>query len=617
MGKLNKSALRGPVPAVLILWLCPFVPAQAAPAKVSASTLPPVAAPAPTVRRLQDDPALQDRITVESTDQPLGDLLTELSPQVKADLTASRHIADQRVTLHVTEEPLYIVMGRLIALLSHAADRPHGYHWESLDRLANARPAFRLWRDAASIAEEAAEIDYPRREVAILLRDKRNWARMSPEERKNYKGDDPYTGPPNRPVGLYDQALKGQSDTQIDALMRGEHISLDPALFIEQIALFTQQQIDATAANRDNLIRQGFPDPYPNGIPATPPLAPAIYVSPADSDGEELSSSHRYGVHLEGIADDYLVLDPCDTANNRDPGRLGATQAASRSGPVIDLAPLLADKAVTPEQRGDVGFTLQALAKTAHLTLYHEAFLRPPNAHGFGLRSEGLKRLQGTLPELIAAICAEWNMQVQKGGDDYLFWSRTWAQDRTTDVPERLIIPWKKRYEAQGRLTLDDRAEIAATLTYPQIKLALEMAWPPSGPWDQGIHQYRALRVLGFMTPSERQAAFSESGLALADMRPWEQQSFAHDFETRLNENRVSGDQFNRAVLTFRTSDDALPPQPPLPPSRTQTVSGPIQRVLMRITADGKTLVAVGFSFSLAKAPSASDRTAGGQTPVK
>lgn len=533
---------------------------------------------------LRDDPLLQQKVTLEATDRPLGEVLKALSPALKVDLTASSQIANQRVTLHLSDQPLHLLMNRLPQLLSHLPEKPHGYYWEKLDRPANARPAFNLWRDLRSVQDEEYERDYPRREAGILLRDLRNLSRLTYQERMQYKGDYPYTRFPgispteDKPEG---KALKGLSDEQIEALLGGEKIPLDPAVFAKEIAAFKQKQRADSGRIYAEAISAGYPPPEPPDIP------PALSVERMDKDGTYPDQATEYEVKLEGVNDYGNVLEVYDTNQSRDPNRASLPLAGNGAASVIDLTPLLTDKAVTPAQRKDVGFTLQVLAKAAHVTLYQEDFLS--RGATWGSESLGLAMLKGTLPQIVAAVCAEWDYHAEKVGDDYVFWSRTWVLDRANDVPDRLIAKWRARLRKQGALTLEDNAEIAATLTWPQVKLTLDVALPGTGPW-YSVKAYKVSRLIGLLPPLEREAAFSADGLALTDLSPWVQQAFAADF--RQDFAKIPADQLNQAVLTFQTD-------------RAGSSDAPTEVVRMNVSAGGRSLFGTSIAIDLPTPPPA------------
>lgn len=569
--------------------MCLLTLAQAASSNATSVRVPPPHVPMDGTSivkplLLRDDPLLQEKVTLEATNRPLGDCLAELSPKLKVDLSVAAQIADQRVTIHITNQPLYLVMNRLPTLLSHLPDHPHGYYWEKLDRSAKARPAFNLWRDLRSVQDEEYERDYPRREAGVLLRDLRNLSRLTPQERLQYKGEYPYLRFPGiSPTedGPEGAALKGLTDEQIESLLSGEKIALDPAMFAKEVVAFRRKQ----RTDRDRIFAAAISAGYP--APEPPDVLPAISVVRMDEDGEYPDQVTKYGLHLEGINAYETILDVYDTNAERAPDRV-LRPATEPNEPVFDLSPLLWGKSVTSAQREDVGFTLQALAKVAHVNLYQEDFF----SRGATWKSDspGLATLKGTLPQLVAAICAEWDYHVEKIGDDYVFWSRTWAQSRSTDVPDRLLVKWRARLQKQGVLTLEDNAEIAATLTWPQVKLTLDAALPEAGLWNS-VKTYKTLHLMGLLPPLERDAAFSADGLALTSLPPWTQQAFAADF--RQDFARIPGNQLNQAVLTFQTTQAG-------------SSDAPTEVVRMNVSAGGQSLLGTVLAIKLLPPPAAS-----------
>jgi hypothetical protein len=532
---------------------------MAAPSSVPASLPAPAksAWTVPAPRLLRDIPQLQQKVSLAVTDQPVGDMLTSLSPTLSADLTAQRDVADQRVTLHITDQPVFVVMDRITRLLSHHADTSAGYHWSETDLNAAARPAFQMWRDSSSVREEQDALDYPQREMATLLRDMRNTAGMSPQEAAKYQGDNPYkVTADSEPT--YAKAFQGLTDDQLDALMAGQGVPLDPTLFADEIAARRQRLAD----EQNGVVQGHIADPTEYlGLPVVPPNAPMMYVIPATANPDNTDSDafSSYYVVLEGVLDGTLLVNTYDTNKNRDPNRMPQPVPPGPPGPVIDLTPLMMAHGVTHAQRHDLGFTLQALGRAAHINVYQEDFLRgstqiEPSDPDAGTLDVGLPTLRAPLPVLIAAICAHWNYHWQKVGDDYLFWSRTWAQDRADDIPERLLGPWRKRFQKQGYLTLDDLAEMAAALTYPQIKRTLTVAMPEARTWtDLNAPSYGLLRFIGQLAPGQEQDAFSSGGLSLTALLPWQQEALTSGFGPQLQD--VSDEQLARAVLILQLAD--------------------------------------------------------------
>ena len=534
-----------------LLGLASLTQAAPFPKGTSAATNTPVPA-----KLLRSDPLLQTAITVDAVEVPIKDVLASLKSSLKLDLTAEQNVADQRVTLHVTSQPAYVLMQEILLLLSHNTAHPYGYHWGLLERSAGERPDYQLWRDMASVAQEQEERDYPRRELALFLHDMHQMAQLPPQEATGHQTEMSFKIPD--PDDPYNKAFRTLTDDQLDALANGESVPLDPSLFPKEIANLRQEQQDWNArqqladwvvALRAKARAARQPDPYPDNLPITLP-SPELWVLPADKDRNEEFPDWvgKYDVYLVGVLDSELILDTYNTAKNQDPLFL---PPPADSGPLVDLAPYLAAKTVTEQQRGSLGFTLQSLAKAAHINIYGESFLRTGIQNG--LPHPGLTILQGSVLRLVAQICALWDCHAEPVQGGYLFWSRTWAQDRELDVPERLIAPWRQRLAKNGELSLYDRAEIDAALTWPQVALTLDVALPEAGKYD-AVQTYRMLDLFGSLTPTEQTQALSSDGLSLLGMSARGQAALAEDYKTPLRD--VPSDQLASAVLRFQTEDD-------------------------------------------------------------
>ena len=178
--------------------------------------------------------------------------------------------------------------------------------------------------------------------------------------------------------------------------------------------------------------------------------------------------------------------------------------------------------------------------------MYEEAFYKTVY---WGARSKGLQRLKGTLPQLLNAICQEWGYHVKKAGDDYVLWSKTWAQDRARDIPESLLAQWRKRGERQAGYTLDDRIEMASSLTWPQLRLTLPMAIEKAGPWETK-RDADILRFIGRLSPAERRM-LENNGLAFTAMDDWHQQTLLGELLSRTGSLRVEQAKRSYLILTY------------------------------------------------------------------
>lgn len=483
-----------------------------------------------TTVRLIDEPALKAIVSVEATNLPLSEALASIAKQAKVDMSAEAPVGRQRVTLHLTGQELSHVMARIPGLLSHAPETPTGYYWEKLERPAGRRTAYRLWRNSRSKRDEEEELDYPRKKCALMFREFRDMIRMSPEQRKAYKGEFSANPPGDAVMAPFRDAVAGMTDADVDTLIETGSVPVAPGRCLAETAQFNQQWHLNAVQSHEVAHANGTRDPYPFGVPETPPTAPKIRFSVYDSAGQKPEHGAEYGLSLDGMHTGWgppsatggmtLGFNPYHY-----PMEASLDIAADEHRPVFDLAPLLADAKVTSEQRGDLGFTLQALAKTARINLYQEAFYKGGYS---GARSQGIRLLKGTLPQLLDAICREWSYRVKKVNDDYFLWSRTWARDRAFDIPETVLAGWRARDAKQGGFTLNDKFDIVSPLTWPQIRLTLNLAIESSGPWNSGSHDADIYRFCGRFNPAERRQLV-HGGLTLEAMEPPQRQALIQE----------------------------------------------------------------------------------------
>lgn len=188
-----------------------------------------------------------------------------------------------------------------------------------------------------------------------------------------------------------------------------------------------------------------------------------------------------YGLYIDGASlvengSMHAVFDPI---GHTIPNLRLSEPSSSIANQVFDLTPILSAPGVTALQRNDVGFALNALATTAGIRLYEGHFYKTAY---WGARPAGLRVMKGTVAALCNSICDSWGYQVVNFGGDYLFWSNTWAFGRAADLPDTFVSKWRKRFERQRGFSLEDRIEMAHSLSWPQLRLTLDMILPESGP---------------------------------------------------------------------------------------------------------------------------------------
>ena len=112
---------------------------------------------------------------------------------------------------------------------------------------------------------------------------------------------------------------------------------------------------------------------------------------------------------------------------------------------------------------------------------------------------------EGTVAELMEAICRQWNYRmVYRDGVCYL-WPYNWAMARHCDIPEHELRNWRERSGKQGRFSVDDRAQMTREFTLRQLAYTMRVALPKAGRWERP--QWNTLRLYAALTRKERETA--------------------------------------------------------------------------------------------------------------
>ncbi len=481
---------------------------------------------------LKNIDALQIKVTIHSQNEPLEEMLAKLSATVPFEISARRPISDQRVNLHVTDTPLWVVMENLQGLLSHDVPTGSGYYWEAFTPgNSKERARYRLQRTAASENAERAERDAPRLRAIQLLREWRDVLHMSPQELALYKGEIPRSYYA-RPDADYNRAIAVLTDDMIEKLGAGQLVPVNQKEFAAEIESYQRRMRALLEISRQRSIEANGKDPYPRGITLPNDGLGMLRFRPNDFSGDRPNMAHEYLLNFAGL--DFNPSGPLS-----EPGMTLDTKRPEFKNPfadtpetkekIYDLAPLLLAKEVTAEQRSDFGFVLTTLSKLTGVNVYQEQFYKlntfggPIGAAPTMLRPENMK---GTLPQLLNSLCKVWEYNGKQVGNDYVLWSTTWAQDRAADISERKLKNWRVRSERQKKQFTDaDRMQITAEFTWPQVRITLAQLLPESAPepfkqWNS-INAYYQYRTQAMLAPGERQAALqTEGGIPFASLSP-------------------------------------------------------------------------------------------------
>jgi hypothetical protein len=452
---------------------------------------------------LKNDKTLDVVVDVDCAGQPLQDALADISQKYQVHLVAAKGVGQQRVNLSIRQQKLYTVMYRLAGLLSHSPITPVGYHWKREELPpAPTTPVFRLYRDARSLSNERKALDAPRQTVGLMLREMRDAAQVPPEDRgKNgkYANSGLLFSPDYQ---LQRDVLTGLSDSEIDGLMRGGTVSLNPEQFKDRISTLRrliEERNEGLAAEFRAQNR-----PVPPGLLSPQIEPPTLHLQPSDSDGENPIWSEMYGMEIDGMSTSpggtlpggTLIVGPYNT-----PDLINRRNRKLADDPDIDLTTQLSDE----KQAGDLRYILQAIAGAAHLNLYHEFFFKHSFYSG-NVWGYKLPFLKAHLSEFLQQISSAWNCDYEIIGDTLSVWNNTWALDRQADIPEPLIQQWRAKIAATGGLSLRERVAIFHNFTWRQIRQTLWAALPEAGDWLPEIGLVKDIffmRVMGAMTPEQ------------------------------------------------------------------------------------------------------------------
>jgi len=175
-------------------------------------------------------------------------------------------------------------------------------------------------------------------------------------------------------------------------------------------------------------------------------------------------------------------------------------------GPALDMleAEAVPDGKVAA---GSFAAALDLLAQRSHLRIFAEVFLKDKRP---------LRFTRGKPEFLLSHICRDYGCDWRKVGDDYIVWSKSWAQDRAADVPAEILNHWRQAREKQGRFELDDLVEMTELSDAKLVTLGRVLGI--NGPF--AYFNRDALRILSTIPRQARMAAFGPNGSELPANNP-------------------------------------------------------------------------------------------------
>jgi hypothetical protein len=529
---------------------------------------------------LASEPLLQKSVSSQVVHLPLYDVFKQLSDKLPVELRVDdAHLRDQRITLAVHNQPCHILMARLVVLLSHADPvLQHQYSWIKVIRSESHAQYILMRVKEARIAEER-ELAKPLKEAKENLQSLRDLA-DNPQSEVS-KDATPFIRQVQNTIAKNPQAqaLRGLSNSELDRLMNGESIfisagPLEPSLhaaYDASVQMFKERGDPRVFPDfqmpKEEFytiqINSDWNDDKPNS-----PLLFMLSLTPGRSISHSIGGYH--------ISNYYYAMKD------------GLLPETGKDEPVYDLTPILDDPVVTNEQRGDMGFVLDALAGETGIEIYQEFFYKGnPNLGG---TSPGLRRKKGTRNQLINEICRTWGYQVQKVGDSYLFWSRVWAQDRQNDIPEKKLDEVRRTIKRAGGMTEAVTMELASKLTWGQFKATLPIAIPEAKT-EITKYQFLSMHIIGLLTPQQRQIA-RDQGVVISQLPGEAQRTILNDLNISRMVSMLQPNLYGKL-----SSNDLLRCQVRLRTTRADDPNAPVDmRYLTIVSPDGKV---IWYPFSI------------------
>ncbi len=463
---------------LLFTWMVLVPPAAAAPEPAVVRDVPEPPHPA----WLDTDPELQQKVTVDFKGRALRVVFDSLHRGTGVDLQPGRDLAEYRVSLHATAQPLGRVMARLLDLFGHGTLPTKSCQWDRLT--AKDRPnRYYFNTTMAGREEERAMLDRPLQTVARWLRDLRDYTRLPADKRKQFQTDwssfrksvesgrkiSDLSDPVGAAVGTLtdEQITRLAQDGRLDVpqftpsnsgieMMRSQARSTGatPAARGEEApsgAFLTLESFDDWNGASVLMLnfRSGYPSRYPSG----------------------------YGLDTLGI-----------TAIEQDDDRDDA------SGPDIDLL---------AHSRVEAG-KVPIMSLAAALELFARAAQRPVYAEVFLKTRQPLSVSRGKPGQVLAEICRLFHCNWRRVGGDYIVWAKDWAYARAQDVPQPLLDRWLAARQRKGRFELGDLLEMTQ-LSDEQLH-TVERVLSAFGPFAPPNRT--AMRLLAKLTPAQRARAY-------------------------------------------------------------------------------------------------------------
>jgi RNA polymerase sigma-70 factor, ECF subfamily len=507
------------------------------------------------------DSRLTQKVTCAFKGTALSDLCEKLKADTGVHMVAGPSVADEKVTLFCEKLPLRDVMRQL--------SRPFGYTWLRSGRQGEYK--YELVQDLRSQLLEEELRNRDRNQALLALEQEmeryRPYLGLSPDEALAKAKTAPaaekpllekFAGYGWGPIQLYfrlsphDQAAlrAGQQLTFSASPLPGQQ-TLPADLAGGVLQSFRQHRL---VRHTDRVALLPVDVAGPGGVPLTaaPEVRPLATLSMQQSELGQFTIDGHSGVSsLSSRPDGFYMTfrgGPYGVGQNRaasapDNSRLNARLALDPAfRPRVTIAPAKGKSAPLP--MGDAGLSHGAASHgggaAAEKVTTADVLEALHRATGMQLVADYYTRLYDPatvsardLPlfDVVCQLSDTMRLRWQKEERWLQFRSATFYDDRTKEVPNRLLVRWIASRRQNGALTLNDLIEIAQLPDAPlDGEEMAEGARDYLGlvEWDLARHRLMRphLRFLAMFTPEQRQEAAGTTGLPFTKMTLAQQQQF-------------------------------------------------------------------------------------------
>jgi hypothetical protein len=448
-------------------------------------------------------------------------------------------VADEKVTLFCKAVPLREVMRQLSRPFGCTwlrSGRPGQYHYELVEELRSQL-----------LDEELRNRD---RNTALLalereLEQRRPYLQLSPDEILTRARN----APPGEKEHLELLASHGWGPAQMyfrlspqeqAALRAGQELAFSAAprpgeqLLPADLAQGIRESLRNDRIRiRDGKAEYGNPQSLPDGLPPTavPEAQPRVTLRLSQKELGQFQLWGESGLITLGAG--LGRASPLATATNpvgHSPQNGVANARLARDPSLRPRITVKPRPSCCHEVKATSSDVLEALHHATGLPIVADYYTRLYPVETVSVQDRPLFE---ALNQLADTMRLKWHKETEsrETGQWLQFRSATYYDDRLKEVPNRLLSRWATARQSHGMLVLDDLVEIAQ-LSDAQLDAA-DMAEGAKeclglAEWDLARHEDLRphLRLLGSLSPAQRQGATAERGLPFAKLSLAQQQQF-------------------------------------------------------------------------------------------